>query len=122
MWVCVGLIQISGEPYSNSCTQGKMHLNAFPDLTSHATTPFALVHSDLKELPVLSYHQYKFFITFLDNFTSYCWISLLQNKSDASGAIDSFLALVKNQYQTTVKEFMIDAGSEYQVPGIKGQT
>ena len=44
---------------------------------------------------------------------SHCWISLLQKKSDATDAIDSFLALVKNQYQTTVKEFMTDAGSEY---------
>ena len=30
-----------------------------------------------------------------------------------SDAIDSFLTLVKNQYQSTVKEFMTDAGSEY---------
>ena len=62
---------------------------------------------------MLLYHQYKFFITFLDDFTSYCWVSLLQKKSDASNVIDSFLALVKNQYQTTVREFMTDAGSEY---------
>ena len=90
-----------------------MHLNTFSDSTSCATTLFDLVHSDLKELPVLSYHHYKFFITFLDDFTSYCWISLLQKKSDASDAIDSFLTLVKNQHQTTVKEFMTDASSEY---------
>ena len=90
-----------------------MHLNAFPDSSSHATSPFALIHSDLKELSVLLYHQYKFFITFLDDFTSYCWVSLLQKKSDASDVIDSFLALVKNQYQTTVKEFITDAGGEY---------
>ena len=30
-----------------------------------------------------------------------------------SDVIDSFLALVKNQYQTTVKEFMTDVGGEY---------
>ena len=90
-----------------------MHLNAFPDSQSHATSPFSLVHSDLKELPVLSYHRYKFFITFLDNFISYCWISLLWKKSDVSDAIDSFLSLVKNQYQSTVEEFMTDASSEY---------
>ena len=78
------------------CPQSKMHLKAFPDFSSHATSLFALVHLDLKELSVLLYHQYRFFITFLDNFTSHCWISLLQKKSDASDVIDSFLALVKN--------------------------
>ena len=90
-----------------------MYLGTFPDSTSHTTTLFALIHSDLKELPILSYHQYKFFITFLDDFTSHCWISLLQKKSDATDMINSFLTLVKNQYQMTVKEFMTDASSEY---------
>ena len=90
-----------------------MHLNTFSDSTSCATTLFDLVHSDLKELPVLLYHQYKFFITFLNDFTSYCWVSLLQKKSNASDVIDSFLTLVKNQYWMTVKEFMTDASSEY---------
>ena len=44
---------------------------------------------------------------------SHCWISLLHKKSDASDVIDSFLMLVKNQYQTTVNRFMTDSGSEY---------
>ena len=104
-----GILILTDLPICQGCAQGKMHLNVFPNSQSCATSPFALIHSDLKELPVLSYHWYKFFITFLVDFTSYCWISLLQ-KSDA---IDSFLTLVKNKYQTTVKEFMTDASSEY---------
>ena len=72
-----GILILMDLPICQGCSQGKMHLNAFPDSTSGATTPFALVHLNLKELPVLPYHQYKFFITFLDDFTSHCWISLL---------------------------------------------
>ena len=89
-----------------------MHLPTFGDSTSHASKPFELIHSDLKELPVLLYHHYKWFVTFLDDFTSYGWIVLLRKKSDTATAINDFLAMVRTQYNASVKTFMSNAGGE----------
>ena len=68
----------SNAPICRGCAEGKMHLQPFEDSTSRASRPFELIHSDLKELPVLSYHHYKFFVTFLDDYTSHSWIVLLK--------------------------------------------
>jgi hypothetical protein len=41
------------------CVQGKMHNKPFPPSTKRALKPFHLIHVDLEELPILSYHKYK---------------------------------------------------------------
>ena len=90
-----------------------MHLQPFVDSVSRASRSFELIHSDLKELPTISYHKYKYFVTFLDDYSSHCWVILLKQKSDTIRAIDDFLALVRTQHNALVKQFMTDAGGEY---------
>jgi transposase InsO family protein len=68
---------------------------------------------DLKEFSVQSYSNYKFFILFFDDCTSYGWIVLLRRKSKADPAIRQFIAMVKNQFIKVIHEFMIDAGGEF---------
>ena len=80
------------------CAKGKMPSRSFPPSQSRASRPFELIHSDLKEFPVLSYHKHKYFISFLDDFTSHAWIILLHKKSDAHQALRQFAAMVKTQY------------------------
>jgi transposase InsO family protein len=103
----------SNQPICRGCAEGKMHLQPFEDSTSRASRSFELIHSDLKELPVILYHKYKYFVTFLDHYSSYCWVVLMRKKSDTAQAIDNFLSMVRTQHSTLVKEFMTDAGGEY---------
>jgi transposase InsO family protein len=62
---------------------------------------------------VVSYHKYKYFINFIDDYTSYVWVVLLHKKSAAITALKQFIALVKTQYSADIKEWMSDAGGEY---------
>jgi len=50
------------------CALGKMPNRAFPENERRASTPFELVHSDLKSFPVTSYRKFKYVITFYDDF------------------------------------------------------
>jgi hypothetical protein len=84
-----------------------------PPSATRALAPFHQIHSDLKSFPLLSYHKYKYFIVFLDNYTSYAWITLLCDKASAITALKQWLALIKNQFDVTIKEWMSDAGGEY---------
>ena len=68
---------------------------------------------DLKTLPVLSYHKYKYILTFLNDHTSHSWISLLKNKSDTAKAIDHFIVMVSMQYKSRVQVVMSDFGGEF---------
>jgi transposase InsO family protein len=95
------------------CAQGKMPSASHPPSITRATTPFKQIHSDLKSFPLPSYAKYKYFIVFLDDYTSYAWITLLRDKGSAITALRQWLALIKNQFDTTIKEWMSDAGGEY---------
>jgi hypothetical protein len=74
---------------------------------------------DLKEFSVQSYSHYKFFILFFDDCTSFGWIVLLRRKSEADPAIRQFIAMVKNQFNKVIHEFMIDAGGEFKSKGLR---
>jgi transposase InsO family protein len=93
--------------------KAKCLLHLHPPSITRATTPFKRIHSDLKSFPLLSYAKYKYFIVFLDDYTSYSWITLLCDKGSAITALRQWLALIKNQFDTTIKEWMSDAGGEY---------
>src|SRR6201984_1837554 len=95
------------------CAQGKMPATSHPPSETRASAPFERIHSDLKSFPIRSYHKYQYFISFFDDYTSYAWIVLLRKKSAAINALKQFLAMVKNQYNATVKEWLSDAGGEY---------
>jgi hypothetical protein len=64
---------------------------------------------DLKLFPIQSYHKYNYYIEFFDDATSFGWIVLLKNKSEANTAIRQFNAMVKNQFNSGIKQVMIDA-------------
>ena len=95
------------------CSEGKMTSLSFPDSTSQATEPFGLVHSNLKQFPIQSYHKYKYLITFYDDYTSHGWISFLKSKDQAYQAIVNFLAVVKMQFKSQVHGLMTNASGEF---------
>src|SRR6266571_3806772 len=95
------------------CAQGKMPAASHPPSDTRAKAQFERIHSDLKSFPVPSYHKYKYFIIFLNDYTSFAWITLLWDKASAITALKQWLALIKNQFNATIKEWMSDAGREY---------
>jgi Integrase core domain len=73
-----------------------MPAQAFPKSDSQATKPFEKIYMDLKSMPVVLYHKYKYFIVFYDNFTSYEWTMNLKLNSEAEKAIRQFNTMVIN--------------------------
>lgn len=63
----------STDPICRGCAEGKMSLRPFPPTTRRASKAFEIVHSDLKEVPTISYHKYKYAMVFLDDYTSHGW-------------------------------------------------
>jgi len=52
-------------------TFGKMYQCSFPKNPTHSSEPLEMIHSNLLELPTLSYSMYKWIITFLDDYSSF---------------------------------------------------
>jgi len=110
-----GQIQIPETHICPGCEQGKKMNKMFPSTKTCANQPFELVHSDLKSIPVESYHKYKYTIVFLDDFSSNTWTINLRTKDAALLATKRFIAMVKNQFNTNIIEWMSNAGGEYKL-------
>ncbi|TXG50951.1 hypothetical protein EZV62_023475 [Acer yangbiense] len=81
-----------------TCVVGKKHRDPFPiKKTWRASWPLELVHSDLYSVETSSNGGYRYFITFIDDFSRKAWVYFLQQKSDACDAFKRFKALVENQ-------------------------
>jgi hypothetical protein len=109
----------SNDPVCQGCAEGKMTRSSFPPSPECSKAPFDKIHMDLKEFSVQSYNNYKFFILFFDDCTSFGWIVLLRRKSKADPAIREFIAMVKNQFNKVIHEFMIDAGGKFKSEGLR---
>ena len=64
-----------GNKNLNSCKLGKSKLLPFPLHTTHTTKPFELIHTDVWGITlVISHEHYKYFVTFIDDFTRFTWV------------------------------------------------
>jgi len=96
-----------------SCALGKLHQCSFPKNSKRSSETLGLIHSDLLELSTLSYSKYKWVITFLDDYFSYCRVAFLHKRSDAAKAIKAVFWLWSNTTSYSVKCLYTDNREEY---------
>ena len=78
------------------------------------SAPLELIHSDVaSQFPHMSMNQAKYALTFIDDFSRYCWVYFLKHKSEVFGLFKVFKALVENQYGRKLKVLRSDNGGEY---------
>jgi len=66
-----------------ACQYGKLVRKPFPQTTWKATRNLQLVH--------------KYYITFIDDYTIFCWIYFFKSKSEVANFFWKYKALVENQ-------------------------
>ena len=79
-----------------TCVEAKMVKQPFKSV-DRSTEPLGLVHTDLcdfKSLPTRGGKKY--FITFIDDYTQYCYVYLLNSKDEAVTAFIKYKAEVEN--------------------------
>ncbi|KAJ3576496.1 hypothetical protein NP233_g369 [Leucocoprinus birnbaumii] len=89
-------------PVCNGCALGKLHQQPFPASGTRTESYLDLIHMDLVEFPVMSYHCYKWVLTIIDDFSSHAWTLLLRSKADTFVAFKRFLATVELQSKKKV--------------------
>jgi len=80
----------------------------------HASTPLHLVNSDLcGPLLVVSFSSYKYFLTFIDDFSRRTWVYFLKLKRAVFNMFLAFKALVEKQYVHQILKIRFDNCGEY---------
>ncbi|MBW0499166.1 hypothetical protein O181_038881 [Austropuccinia psidii MF-1] len=96
------------------CNINKMHLITFTDQFEHVSHPLDCVHIDLVgPINPPSVSGFRYFLTIVDQATSYKMIQLLKHKSDA---LEQFV-IVKKEMETlhdqSLKKVVSDCGGEF---------
>ncbi|TYK04327.1 Retrovirus-related Pol polyprotein from transposon TNT 1-94 [Cucumis melo var. makuwa] len=85
-------------PPCDFCLEGKMTKRSFTGKGLRAKTPLELVHSNLcGPMNVKAQGGYKYFISFIDDYSRYGHVYLIQNKSDSFEKFKEYKAEVENE-------------------------
>ena len=76
--------------------------------------PLEIVHFDIcGPMQTSSIGGYKYFLTFIDDYSRKTWVYFLKNKSDAFSYFQQLEALMENQSGHRIKILRTDRGGEY---------
>jgi transposase InsO family protein len=96
------------------CKFGKSKTLSFSSHGSCAEKCFDIMHSNVWGISfVISHAQYKYFVTFVDDFRRYTWVHFLQSKPEVLSVFQTFVAYVETQFSKGIKILRSDSGGEY---------
>ncbi|KAK2986874.1 hypothetical protein RJ640_000992 [Escallonia rubra] len=98
-----------------SCHFAKHHRSSLsPRVNKRVEFAFELVHYDVwGSCPVLSKSGFRYFVTFVDDFSRMTWIYFMKNRSEVFAHFSAFCAEIKTQFNVHVHILRSDNAKEY---------
>nr|ABA94191.1 retrotransposon protein, putative, Ty1-copia subclass [Oryza sativa Japonica Group] len=98
----------------HSCVQSKQPRKPHKAVEERNLAPLELLHSDLCEMNgVLTKGGKRYFMTFIDDATRFCYVYLLKTKDEALDYFKIYKAEVENQLDRKIKRLRSDRGGEF---------
>ena len=99
------------------CQYAKLHrVHLSPRVNKQASAPFELVHSDVwGPCPVTSPTGFKYFITFVNDFSRVTWLYLMKSHSKRFSHFSVFCFEIQTQFHIPVQTLRSDKAKEYSV-------
>ena len=95
------------------CVEAKLTKTSL-NKVERSTEPLSLIHTDICVLKLVQTRGgKKYFITFIDDCTRYCYVYLLRSKDEAVEAFRQYKLEVENQLGKPIKIVRSDKGDEY---------
>ena len=97
-----------------ACFLSKSHILPFPILRSRALSSFGIIHIDVWGIaPTLSRIGFKYYVTFIDDYSQFTWIYFMRFKSEVFSFFQKFYNMVQTQFKKGIKVLRYDSGGEY---------
>jgi histone deacetylase 1/2 len=97
----------------DACQRAKSHQLSYTASSRVSTVPLELIHSDVWGPARVSSGGYKYYVSFVDDYSRFCWIYLLKHKSNVEQVFYAFQAHVECLLNTKIKALQSDWGGEY---------
>jgi transposase InsO family protein len=95
------------------CAKGKK-ISMRKYIANRMTDVLELIHMDIYgPFPTTTRNDHVYFISFIDNYSRYCYIYLIKEKSQALDTFKSFKSEVELQLNKMIKDVRSDHGGEY---------
>uniref|UniRef100_A0AAV1UYS4 Integrase catalytic domain-containing protein n=1 Tax=Peronospora matthiolae TaxID=2874970 RepID=A0AAV1UYS4_9STRA len=111
----IGMKSVQKWEFCKGCALGKQtRVSYMPKSPDRARMLLEVIHSDVcgpMKTPTFSGKRY--FVTFINEYSHYCVVYLLQNKSEVATKFAQFVALAETQTGKRVKTLRSDNGGEY---------
>ncbi|KAL9251846.1 Retrovirus-related Pol polyprotein from transposon RE1-like protein [Drosera capensis] len=98
----------------DACQRAKSHQLPFPLSNNMSSLPLELVFSDVWGPAKTSARGYKYYVSFIDNFSRFTWLFLLKHKSDVANIFVHFKTHVERLLNKKIICVQSDWGGEYQ--------
>ena len=96
-----------------SCCLAKSHRLLCQSVEHRTNSPLELINLDVWQSPVLSHHSYKYYVSFIDDYSRFTWIYPMRRKSEVYELFTKFQLLVENLFNCKIKMFQSDGGREF---------
>ena len=100
--------------FCDACKYGKLSPFHFPSVTQKTTQPLQLVCSYVwGSSPCESNDGFKYYISFVDDYSSCVWIYPLHLISEVATIVPQFITMAERQLNSKVKCLQTDWGDDY---------
>ncbi|KAJ0462893.1 putative RNA-directed DNA polymerase [Helianthus annuus] len=107
---------IDSDHKCETCVESKLTRSSFKSV-ERITEPLDLIHTGVCDLKAVPTHGgNKYFITFINDCTKYCYVYLLKSKDEAIEKFILYKNEVENQLNKKIKAMRSDRGGEYVAP------
>lgn len=104
---------VANDPFCEGCVYGKQHRQPFPRTARRSISPGEIFHADLcGKMSTMSIGGANYFLLLKDDFSRYCFIYFLKNKTDVLRNLKQFLAEVQADGHL-IKRLRTDNGLEF---------
>jgi hypothetical protein len=102
------------ESVCDACQKAKSHELPFPKSVSVSKAPLELIFSNVWGPAPSSVGRFKYYVSFIDDYSKFTWFYLLKNKSDVFSKFRDFQQLVEKHFNRKIFAMQTDWGGEYQ--------
>jgi hypothetical protein len=96
------------------CVEAKQSRKPHKAAMARELAPLELIHSDVCEMNgILTKGGKRYFITFIDDCTRFCYVYLMKTKDEALHYFKIYKVEVENQLEKKIKRLWSDRGEEY---------
>lgn len=97
-----------------ACRSSKSHRLPSPPSSNRSKKPLELIFCDVwGPSPVVSLDGFKYYVSFVDDFSRYIWLFLMKTKNEVHSIFLSFRILAENLFNSKILYFQSDWGGEF---------